>query len=276
MKYIIGTGWWCDKDNESDSGRVAFGNDIIRSESFHHVWAHSICKYTSPDRVIVVDSNSPISPPLDQSVLPYEYVNLNENGGHATNIKGRYCGWARSVLLSMEYASLCDCDYYIYVEQDVLLRGKGIIERCINEMGDTEFLFGKDHDSKQPLQQSFFIIKKTAIERFISRYRSINFDDYQISAELKFAMATSPFFFMVPDSLFARVPGRFGNAVRRLQVNIAKFLGRYKYLPIGYGRNRPIVFEDEYFYFQHASLEELEKYNANISSASMMESEGVS
>ena len=43
-------------------------------------------------------------------------------------------------------------------------------------------------------------------------------------------------------------------------INKFSFVRDYDYLSFGYGRERPIDFTDEVFYFQHGSKEELEKY----------------
>lgn len=88
----------------------------------------------------------------------------------------------RSVLHSMSYAQNCNCDYYVYIEQDVLLSGKGIVEHCIKNMRKP-YMFGKCNTFKNPLQQSFFIIRKDYIDKFLSNIYSINYTDQKISPE---------------------------------------------------------------------------------------------
>ena len=61
-------------------------------------------------------------------------IRLPRNPGHATVHTGHYSGWTASVLYSLEYALAADIDYLVYVEQDVLLYGQGIIEHCIARM----------------------------------------------------------------------------------------------------------------------------------------------
>ena len=258
-KYIIGTGWWCSEPDQDDDRKV-FGDQEIRGESFHYKWAESVTRNTSPIGIVMIDSNSPISPPKVDG-LDYQYIKLNENAGHVTNMKGKYCGWSRSILLGLEYASLCDCDYFVYVEQDVLLGGEGIIEECIKHFPKNKnYMFGKETQRPQPIQQSFFIIKKEGFDRFISNYRSIKPGDPKIAPEIRFCLSTSKFCALIPKFVFFKSRSKLGKVLRPIQSILAKLIGEFAYLPVGYGRERPIGFGDDHFYFQHASADELEKY----------------
>ncbi len=263
FKYIIGTGWWCNEtaiDSELEN-RLKTGDDIIRGSRFHKIWSYSVAQYSKPDKVVIVDSNSPTKPNLDHQLLPYVYIELNENGGHATNMKGKYCGWSRSVLLSLEYARMSNCDYFIYIEQDVLLNGNGIIEYCINSLPKSKkYMFGRDGQRPQPLQQSFFIIRKEGIDSFVSNYQSIKYSDNDICPEIKFALSSSRLFCFIPTFLFIEKSGFIGKILKRAQSFLARMLGDYCYLPVGYGRVRPIVFDDSFYYFQHGTKFDIQSY----------------
>ncbi|MGU9865530.1 hypothetical protein [Kluyvera ascorbata] len=129
--YIIGSGWWCG-DNV---GRNVRGDDFIRGKDFHKIWYDSIVKNCNPQKIVIVDSASPIKPDLaDDSRL--EFISLNRNWGHSTtlNEKEVFCGWTASVILGLQYAALCDTDYFVYIEQDVVLVGDGIIDKIISDM----------------------------------------------------------------------------------------------------------------------------------------------
>lgn len=259
MKYIIGSGWWCSNSNVNNRD-ILFGDNNIRSAQFHYDWINSVNTNTTPDRICIIDSNSPIKPPIDINNDKIIFISLNENGGHSTNHTGKYSGWMRSVLQSMSYAQNCNCDYYIYVEQDVLLSGKGIIEHCIKSM-KKPYMFGKCNTFKNPLQQSFFIIRKDYIDIFLSNLYSIKYTDNQINPEKKFALASSRFFKIIPKYLFISPNNKFLKKLTwRVQNTLCKFIGNYQYLPIGYGRDRPIIFSDDYYYFQHATKEEINEY----------------
>ena len=47
----------------------------------------------------------------------------------------------------------------------------------------------------------------------------------------------------------------------RAQNIAAKIFGNYDYLPVGYGRDRPLDMNADYLYFQHGTKEELMKYH---------------
>jgi len=268
MKYIIGTGWWCNETsniNQLDA-RKTIGSDEIRGQSFHELWYESIKQVATPEKIVMIDSCSPTKPPNIEEKKDIVHIELNENGGHVTNMQGKYCGWTRSVLLGLEYASLCDCDYFVYVEQDVLLSGEGIVEHCISSFNEkTNYMFGREVERPQPLQQSFFIVKKEGIDSFVSNLRRIKQGDSKIAPEVRFAMAATPFLMILPRFLFYKRKGVLGKILMRLRVYLCRMAGRYAYLPIGYGRERPINFEDKHYYFQHGTKDELEKYKQGFS-----------
>lgn len=255
MNYIIGSGWWCSKDN--DSRERKYGDEEIRGVEFHRKWYESIINNTTPEEIYIVDSNSPVKPSITSEI---QFVSLNENGGHATHLNGKYSGWMRSVLHSMSFAQNCKCDYYIYIEQDVLLKGRGIIEYCISNM-TKPYMFGKCNDFNNPLQQSFFIIRKDYLDIFLARLYLIKYNDSLISPEKKFALATSPLFSFIPKVIFVRPKSKIlAKLFWRFQNKLAQCLGSYDYLPIGYGRDRPIDMTKDMYYFQHATKEELDEY----------------
>ena len=261
-KYIIGTGWWCnesgvalDKDN-----RLAYGDDEIRGSLFQEKWIKSITENCQPEKIIIVDSGSP-TPPPSTNFSDVEYVKLNENAGHSSNHTGDLCGWSRGMIMSAMYALNCDCQYYVYVEQDVLLKGNGIIEHAISKM-NKPYMFGSNKGKNQPLQQSFFIIKRTHLSKFISNFLSLNYRDDEIPAEVKFALSSSPLYKIIPKWLFKGIlPGTIiGRVTYRLQMMAAKQIANFDPVPFGSGRDRPINFSDDFLYFQHASKDELNEY----------------
>ncbi|UBU95213.1 hypothetical protein [Edwardsiella tarda] len=255
-KYIIGSGWYSSDDNNK---RHVYGDDSIRSKGFQKIWFHSIEKYTTPVKIVITDSNSPVAPEFTQSDY-IEIIKLNENGGHASNINGKYCGWLRSVICGLTFSLNCDCDYFVYVEQDCLLKGYGIIEKEIEKMNG-DFAFGKSVDFSHPLQQSFFIIRRRAFERFLINLYSIQYSDYQMSCEIKFALASSFLFPVIPCSLFKlRGHGNLYRLFYFLQRTAAKALVKKKTTINIYGRDRPIDFDNDFFYFQHGSKDEINNY----------------
>jgi len=256
VKYIICSGWWCAK-NEEDTRSVLIGADDIRGRDFHKVWYKCINKFTNPEKILIVDSCSSIKPELDLNDGRLEFVSLNVNAGHSTNHSGKLCGVSRAFMLSLEYALQCDIDYYVYVEQDGLIYGKGIIEECIKCMKNP-YMFGSGEGTPQRTQQSLFIIKQEAILKFLNRYREIPYTDNQISPEEKFHIAAC----LGPVKIFSYIFIKSQSSVifKNIYWYISKYLKRYDELPIGYGRKRPINFADKFFYFQHGEKTELDAF----------------
>lgn len=254
-RYVIVSGWWCPDDGE-DSRRKLLGDDYIRSAEFHKVWYAAVDKYTNPEKILIVDSASPQPPPLNGDDPRVEYVRLSLNAGHSTNHQGKYCGYTRAILVGLEYALQCDADYLVYVEQDALVYGDGIVEHCINRMSHP-YMFGHPRGTVQRLQQSFFIIKLDSARRFIQRLHSIAARDGEVSPEEKFHIAASK----GPVALLCYLgQRREKKAYQRLDWKITPWLRNYDFLPMGYGRSRPVDFGEPFFYFQHGDREEVSKF----------------
>lgn len=246
--YVIGSGWWCGENKE----RLTFGDEKIRNSSFHKIWYQSIKKFSNPEKIFIVDSNSPIKPDIISDDI--EFISLNTNSGHSTNMQSGaiYCGWTASSILSMQYALHCDCDYFVYVEQDCLLYGEGIVERQIKRMEDNDwkYIFGDGKDSYQPLQVSFFIIRKDFIPELLSKFFSIRHLDSKVSPELKLSIAVNHYLSLMPNFLLNYKLIR--SILSRIKVS--------NFMDCGFGRDRPIDFENEFFYFQQGSEEEIKAY----------------
>ena len=254
--YLIGSGWWCsDADERSvNPERKLLGDDGIRAGDFFRVWRESIRRCTSPAAIVVIDSRSPVKP---DSALRAEvvWVELPFNAKHSTKHVGQWSGWMRSVLLSGHYAVISDADYFVYVEQDCLLQGKGIIEHCIAHMS-ADLMFGSGKGTPQPVQQSFFIVRRRVLARFLDNLVALRATDRNLSPEWKFVYASWwPFVVASNLGLLKYAP------LRLLALRIAQRFF-YDHLPIGAGRARPLPTDAPYLYFQHGTSEELAAYVA--------------
>ena len=159
--------------------------------------------------------------------------------------------------MSMTYCMCGDYDYYVYVEQDALLSGE-IIKKAIEESQNKGAVFGYSKQTGYQMQVSFFVIKQSLIKSFLSKLYAIEKLDSQISPENKVTLALSKLNFFPLSVLFSfsdRVTAKVFKIINRFSI-----LRNYDYLSFGYGRERPIDFKDDIFYFQHGSKEELEKY----------------
>jgi len=251
--YVITSGWWSSKESE-DNRLIKCGDEFIRSKDFHELWYKAIKKFTNPKKIYIIDSNSPIKPQLHGDE---ELIELIENAGHSTNHIGELCGVSRAHLVGMMMALANEVDYWVYIEQDALIYGEGIIEYAISKM-KKPYMFGSGFGTPQPTQQSLMIIKTEFIPDFIKKFTSIKAKDNLISPETKFAIATSKVLSLLPENLFYDIHSL--NLKNKILWKLFEFFKGYDELPFGYGRVRPINFEDKFFYFQHGNKDELNEF----------------
>ncbi len=264
--YVLTTGWWCDIEREHHDRRLYFGSDSIRKADFHHIWYEAIDRFTNPLKIVIVDSVSPVPPPYNRKDSRIEHIRLKENAGYSINHLGHLAGFTRGYLYGIFYALVNEIDYWVYVEQDALLYGSGIVEHCIERM-KRPHMFGSGKGTPQPSQQSFMIIRKDGYINYINRLLRIRAKDAIVSPEAKTAIAASSWLSLLPEFFYPKtgdlkaLPGR---AKRRLFRLLHHFLKGYDDIPFGYGRRRPICFDDDHFYFQHGNEEELAAYRQKI------------
>jgi hypothetical protein len=230
-KIVVGTGWWC-----SNQWPVwTIGDRLTRSPEFFALWYRQVIKCVDPKFIFVTDSHSPIKPKFDnfERVLVAE---LDQNYGHSRdlrlgNIKTKYCGFTRSVLMGAAFALSCDADYYVYVEQDCLLRGVNLLSEALGEQ-QADFLCGQrtqggkgieGRPATPMLQQSLMIATKRGLANLISKIVTAPEADGELGPELKMERDLAP----------------FGQVL------------------IPYGRSRPIDFSRSHFYAQHLTRDEL-------------------
>jgi len=254
MKLLIGSGWWC---NEAEDRDNVYGDAFIRSSDFFELWHDSVKSQKFDLDIFVTDSASPIKPKHDFDDDRVCFVSLNENGGHAVNHKGFYCGWTRSVIMSMTYCMCGNYDYYVYVEQDALLQGD-VIKQAIDEAESKGAVFGFSKQTAYQMQVSFFIVKQSLIREFLGKLYQIDKTDKEIAPENKFSLALSRVNFP-PVSWLLAFNNTFTSKVFRV-LNQIPLMRKFSYLSFGYGRERPIDFSNEPYYFQQATKEEISAY----------------
>lgn len=258
-KILVGTGWWC---SEADERTNVYGDDYIRGPAFFKHWLASVESQNIPFDALVVDSNSPIKPDFDFSNKNnIKFLSLNENGGHAVNHKGHFCGWTRSVLMSMTYCLCGDYDYYVYVEQDALLYGD-VIENLLSECKEKGIVMGYSKQTAYPVQVSLFAFRKDKIRGFLSGMYAIPQRDGEFSPENKIGLVLSlfykPYLFRLL-SMSDRVASKLFKAFLLLP-----FSRKFNFITFGYGRERPINFDDSYYYFQQGTADEIKSYMEKV------------
>lgn len=235
-KIVVGSGWWCDKKSHD----WAKGADITRKTVFFSLWLRQVERYLDPDRIVITDSNSPLKPDW-QSHPKINWIVLDKNYGQPNDvrvgkIKTKLSGFTKSVISGAMYALCCDADFYVYVEQDCLIRGEDFLRHAIDGSDADIFLGQRTKGGKgiegRPaapmVQQSLIVVRKSGLERFISRTICSPETDGELSPEIKMDQDLKP----------------------------------YDFLKIPYGRSRPIDFSRSHFYVQHLENEELEKFLA--------------
>lgn len=230
--YVIGTGWWCSP--RPITWKPIQGDDCIRSREFHRLWYYAIDKYTCPEKICIVDSASPIRPEMaDDPRLEWMSLNHNFHTYHSPYHEAfDHSGWVKSALLSAYYALMCEADYFIYVEQDCLVRGDGWVDAVVNQLdehvaaGHPGWMFGDGRNGcpgNHDIQQSLFVIKQSHLWPFIQR-------------------------------LTPRPKGPSLMAEERFSTQ----LENYALLPFGYGRSRrDFSLQALHIYAQHWTQDEL-------------------
>ncbi|MDB6083583.1 MAG: hypothetical protein JWN43_1464 [Gammaproteobacteria bacterium] len=254
---LVTTGWYA--ANEPRSYRTA-GDDFIRSAEFRPLWWRSLDRYVAPAHVFIVDSASPVKPDdAACTATKFQRVELLKNPGHSQNGKTHYCGAMAAIILGLEFALHNDVEMFMYVEQDSLLFGDSMVEKTKNALRRKDLVFGRG--SEVDIQQSLFAANKRGIRRFLSALHAIDYSDKQVAPENKFMFAGSR---GLPSSTAGLAVHTSIDKLRRaglLSFAAICALGRnYEFLPFGYGRHRPINFNDDAFYFQHGSAEEISQY----------------
>jgi hypothetical protein len=144
MNYVIGTGWWCDGTGKHVDRNETSSNEARHLE-FFDMWYDKVQKFTSPDKVVIVNSDSPIKPNFS------DYINVttidldkNFNGAgilqgarkkfhSSTGVNVSRTAGTRQVFMSAWYAYYNDFDYYVWLEQDCLVYGD-VIEPSIKNL----------------------------------------------------------------------------------------------------------------------------------------------
>jgi hypothetical protein len=230
-KVVVGSGWW------SSGVRTQWniGDDLIRSSAFFALWYRQVMKSLNPTMILVTDSNSPIKPDW-RRFERVQWLELDKNYGHPNDIrvglsKTKFAGSKRSEIMSAAFALCCDADYFVYVEQDCLLRGTDFLKTAIGEQ-DFDFFCGERTEggmglhggiAAPMLQNSVLVMKRTGIERYISKTIASPLTDGEMSPEVKIERDMAP----------------------------------YGTLLVPYGRSRPIDFSRSHFYAQHFTRDEL-------------------
>ena len=254
---LVTSGWYSTHEPRS---YITAGDDLIRGVGFRPLWWRSLDTFVKPEHVFIVDSASPVKPgDAAHTSTPVQHAELLINPGHSQNGKTHYCGAMGAIIMGLEFALHSNVDMMLYIEQDALVYGDAIVEKTKSALRRKDLVFGASgaHD----IQQSFFAANKRGIRRFLSALHAIDYSDKRVAPEHKFMFAASR---GLPSAVvklaeYTDIAKLRGAGVRLFDM-VCGLSRNYAFLPFGYGRERPIDFNDEVFYFQHGSAEELIEY----------------
>ncbi len=219
--YIVHSGWWCD-GTSVHPGATKKSDPRIRSQLFFDVWYEFVTRFSKPEKILIVDSASPVRPELNGKSV--EFLSLKRNFLHGMTCDTKYGGWTRAFFTGAFYALMNDAEYSVFVEQDCLCVGNGIIERAIDNLGSKSITFSVGGPNRS--DQSLTIMRTDYIMEFASAFFAIPADDRDMDTEDKFHKIVTDHDAFVP-------------------------------LPFGFGRNRPIDFKDSMFSAQQWRPDEL-------------------
>jgi hypothetical protein len=253
---LVTSGWYASNSARSYHTQ---GDELIRGVGFRPLWWRSVDTFLKPEHVLIVDSAAPVK--ADDAALtatPFERLELLINPGHSQNCAHHYCGAMAAIILGLEFALHNDVEMMIYLEQDALVYGADIVDRIKGALHRHDLVFGA---GSPEIQQSLFAARKRAIRPFLSALHAIRFSDKQVSPEQKFMFAASRFLpsWAILPAVHSDRPRIKGAGLKVFSI-LCALARNHAFLPFGYGRTRPINFQDEVFYFQHGTVDEVASY----------------
>lgn len=267
LKLLILTGWYC---SEAPRGYETHGVDEIRGAGFRSLWAQSLERALPPNvdcSLLTVDSASPVPPPtvVIKGLTSEVVIRLAENPGHAQHAVGHFCGCTVCFLLGLQYAESSSFDALVYVEQDALL-SPNAISYVLDGLQPNELRFGRAL-SKRPkwaIQQSLFAVGSQRFRPFAAKLMALDRPDRELAPELKFCVASSPWWVIAFMHGLSLLLGR--QLFKVFARSFYKLYRPYRFHPVLGGRDRPLDWGKN-FYFQHATAAEIERYRSTFSTS---------
>lgn len=265
--YVIGTGWWDDGNRQTHHEK--YGG--LEKADFFNIWYYFLNKYSSPKKIIMMDSASPIKPKLPNDPR-LEFVSLDQNYGHGSfKISGQFPGSTKAIMFGAFYTLMTEADYYVYLEQDCLIYGHGIIEKAIENMekNNKKMSYGWfNHPAfAYKAESCLIIIHRSYLLELLELLLKTPFEGDLIGIdELKFLlMADFEEFKKSYAIIRARNPNFKEMDLEKLKLNnIPSFIK----LPFGFGRlygyderraKLPLPELPEHFYIQQFTIELLDR-----------------
>lgn len=222
-KYLLGSGY--------------FSTDSAHDEFAKHWASQIIALFPEPQSVVIVSVGGEyplIYETLCENYLNVEVVPFTGNLGHVGQLlsgekKHKFCGWSATFCTLALLAYTAELDF-IFLEQDCLAFGPWV-DRAYLDMGDGDMVFGRKMATApfMPCAQSLVLVRHQFIPEVVAAY---------------LAMGTDNDHGNLPETKFLRLEEKFGDRIRRLS--------------FGCDRERPIPYDDEVFYVQKLTPDELQ------------------
>jgi hypothetical protein len=224
ISYSICSGWY---SNHKKRAFKSPGSDFVRSVPFFDVWHQCVDAYTSPEKIFIVESASPLRPNLpDDSRI--EWIRLSRNFGHSLEKLNLLPGSTRTKLAGLMLCFANGDDYAVSIEQGTLFYGKALIENQIEKYPTADIINFSGAGSPQPIGA-------------ISIMRS------QIVPQLVYTMCDAIKLTVEKGLSLEKI---FHWACGRVTEN-------YVVAPVPFGRSRPLDFSVPEMYAKHMTDSEL-------------------
>jgi len=227
-KLLVGTGWCAHKEGHNDPRRSKRQNE---SRFFYEYWHRAILKYTEHQIFSIYQSKCD----YELEKLIHNIFSLSFAHTPAKELPYRH-DWAASNITAAAYAYANDMDY-LFVEQDCLVVGLDKAVDMARAQGGIWYGFGPNASYRPGWAENCLIyVDNACLLAFIRAMHAIK---------------------DTPD-------GKPFLEQRFHQELIHGSEGYIHYWPFGCGRLRPIPWEEEIFYAQHLTDEELDKFKERL------------
>jgi hypothetical protein len=177
MSYVVGSGWWCSSPFARYHNHLhdPKGEEIY---GFSRTWYDIVCKLTNPEKILIIDSDSPVKPLFwDKDIAK---IGMSKNFGKpdpAKNFHDQFgivlSGAQRALWLGVFYALFNGINYFVWLEQDCLIRGKGLIEYAIKNMGNADFSANVNENCDTKIETCFMIFRARNAFKMFDEYYSL-------------------------------------------------------------------------------------------------------
>lgn len=214
------------------SGYFAPPGKAQETADFHNIWYENLRKYLGELPQIHLFCNGGSVPPVNTAIgKTFCLGNTMHVGALIHGEKDyKFCGWS-SVMMSLLWMAYNEEKDLLFIEQDALVFGEGWVDELLKELGSASVIFGRKHLSGpnwMPTSQSLFYVRHSFIPAFTASYCSMPRDgDVEWIPELKF--------------------------LRMME----RDWKNYRMMSWGYDRERPLGYDDPYWYAQKFTPEEM-------------------